>query len=383
MAIEKRIGSDGKPQYRVRIATYHPVTGKRQNLTVGTYRTKREAEGEERKAIEQRDRGTLLQPDRTTIGELLDRWYEVEVKRSVKPENQQEYRIVIDKHLKPTFGSVKVRKLKVEQVEQFYADLQAAGKSSSLIKKCHMRLNSALKAAVRWNLVAENICDVIKPPKLTYKQPTIWTPEETVAFLDAAESDPLAIYWRLAVETGARTSELLGITWDDVDLDRGTLRLGYQVVRLLRGTPFVKQDPKTEAGRRTIRLTADMIADLRAYQVMWNARKLAAHEWDNPQGLIFCSLRGRPLNARNLRRSFDKLIKVAGVTPVPPHSIRKLHITSTIAAGGNLKAVAARVGHRDLTTTIKTYQQLTAGMDDELMAIVATVTPARKAAQTS
>src|SRR5680860_1047238 len=219
MAIEKRVGKDGKPQYRVRINVHDPVSGARKWQGVGTYRTKKGAEAEERKAIEKRERGTLLLPDKTTVGELLDRWLEVEVPRTVKPENQQEYRVVINKHLKPALGSVFVRKLTVEQVERFYADLQAAGKSSSLIKKCHMRLSSALRLGKRWGLVAEAVTDVIKPPKLSYKQPKIWTADEVSAFLEAAEEDPLYRYWLLAVETGARTSELLGVSWNDVDLE--------------------------------------------------------------------------------------------------------------------------------------------------------------------
>ncbi len=74
MAIETRKGKDGKPQYRVRIAGYHPVTGKRQNLTIGTFRTKKEAEREERDGLQRSDRGTLLNPDTLTVAQLLDTW---------------------------------------------------------------------------------------------------------------------------------------------------------------------------------------------------------------------------------------------------------------------------------------------------------------------
>ncbi len=377
MAIEKREGKDGKPQYRVRIAHYGG-DGKRRNLTIGTYRTKKQAETEERKAIEQRDRGTLLMPDKTTVGELLDEWLEVEVPRTVKPENRIEYEVVIRKHLKPALGHILVRKLTVEQVERLYADLQAAGKSSSLIKKCHMRLSSALRLGKRWGLVAEAITDVITPPRLAYKQAQIWTLDEVSAFLQAAEDDTLCLYWLLALETGARTSELLGVSWNDVDLERGTIRFGEQVVRLMKGTPFVKTSGKTASAHRKIGLSSGMVEELRTHRKKWLKRQVAATEWDNPHDLVFCSPRGKPLNAANVRRTFNRLVKASGVTPIPPHSLRKLHITSTIGAGGNLKAVAARVGHRDLTTTIKTYQQLTAGMEEELMGIVEALAPRRE-----
>jgi integrase len=345
------------------------------------------AEKAERDALTERDRGTLLHPDRTTVGELLDRYLEVEVPRTVKPENRQEYDVVIRKHLKPALGAVQVRKLKVEQVDRLYADLQAAGKSSSLIKKCHLRLSAALRLAKRWNIVAENVCDVVTPPKMTHKAPSVWTPDDVAVFLHEAASEdadtgkanhPHWPYWLLLVETGARTSELLGVTWDDVDLKRGTIRFGARVVRLLKGTPIVKQDAKTEAGRRTIRLTAGTIAELKAHRTVWLEMKLAAGNPDwNPDNLIFCSASGRPLNARNMRRSFDRIVHAAGVKPISPHSVRKTHITTAIANGANVKAVAARVGHRDITTTLKTYTALTAAMDEELMSIVEAVVPHR------
>lgn len=378
MSITKRLDTDGKNRWLVRVESPDPVTGKRRRVTVGTYPTKREAEREHAKAITQRERGSLLVPDRTTVAELLDRYLEVEVPRTVRPENVVNYEVIIRRHVKPALGAIPVRRLTVEQVDTFYSDMQAAGYSSSLIKNAHLRLSAALRLAKRWNVVAENVCDHAKPPKMTHKRPDVWTPEEVRTFLDVAEDDGLHPYWLLAVETGARTSELLGVSWQDVNWERGTIRFGQQVIRLLHGTPIVKQDAKTEAGRRTVRVTTDTLAELRAYRTTWLERKVAAPEWENPHDLVFCSASGRPLNARNVRRAFDRLVQDAGVTPISPHGLRRTHITHTIGAGANLKAIAARVGHRDLTTTIKTYQQLTAGMEDELMTIVEAIVPRQK-----
>ena len=387
--IERKPVKDGQPdpkgksRWLVRIAVIDPKSGKRTNQTVGTYRTKREAEKAENAALVERDRGTLLLPDRTTVGELLDRWLEVDVPRAVRPENMVTYEVIVRKHLKPAFGNVLVRRLTVEAVERFYADLQAAGYSSSLIKKCHMRLSSALRMAKRWGLVGENVCDLVKPPELSYKQSTAWTPVEVGAFLLEAERDGMHPYWILAVETGARTSELLGISWNDIDFEKGTARFGQQVVRLLHGTPIVKKDAKTEAGRRTVRLTVQMAEDLKAHRRRWLERKLAAPEWENPYDLVFCTASGRPINARHVRRSFDRLVEASGVTAISPHGMRRTHVTHAIGAGANLKAVAARVGHRDLTTTIRTYQKLTDGMEDELLAVVEAIVPRRAKAVSS
>jgi integrase len=378
MAILKRVSkATNKTSYQVMIDRRDPATGQRKRVTIGTYRTKKEAEKAEREAMTERDRGTLLNPDRTTVGELLDRYLEIDVPRTVRPENAVNYELTIRRHLKPALGAVRVRSLTVEQVERFYASLLEAGYSPSLIHKCHLRLSTALRLAKRWNIVTENVCDVAKSPKVTYKQPEVWTPQEVRAFLDIAEDDALHPYWLLAVETGARTSELLGVSWNDVNFERGTIRFGQQVVRLLHGTPIIKQDAKTETGRRTIRVTPDLLAELRSYRTRWVEKRMAAPEWDNPHDLIFCTASGRPLTSHNVRRSFDRLVKAAGVKPISPHGIRKTHITATVAAGGNIKAVAARVGHRDVSTTLKIYTQLIPQMEEDLMAIVEAVVPRR------
>ena len=377
MAIYKRIGEDGRTTHWQVVIELRDGGGKRRRRVVGTYKTKRAAEAAEREAASSRDSGTLIAPTKTTVGEVLERWLEVELPRTVRPENRQPYEIVVRKHLTPALGDRLVQQLTVEEVERFYAAMQANGYSASTIKKCHMRLASALRMAKRWKLVRENVCDEVKPPRTSYRTPEIWTPADVDAFLDKAVRDSMHPYWMLAVESGARTSELLGLSWGDLDGERGTLTIGSRVVRLLKGTPLVKEDAKTVAGRRTIRLTAGLLDELRRHQTRWKARKLAASEWSNPQDLVFCTASGRPINPAHVRRSFNRLVKQAGVTPITPHGIRKSHITHTIANGGNVKAVAARVGHRDVTTTLQTYTRLVPQMEDELMRIVERMNPRR------
>jgi integrase len=372
MAIVKRAAKDGRSRYLVRIAAYDPVTGKRQNKNIGTFRTKAEAQAKEREALTERDRGTLVDPKRLTMSDLLDIYLAQEMPKTVKPENQQEYRIVVEKHLKPALGHLKVQKLTAEHVDAFYGALLAKEYSSSLIRKCHQRLSTALRMAVRWQIVSRNVAETVSPPKMNAKPPKVWTPQEAARFLAVAREaqEPLLPYWNLMLETGARTSELLGVSWNDVDFERGTIRLGAQVVRLLGGTPVVKVGGKTESAMRTIRLTVPTLEMLQDYRRLWLAARVAAEEWADAHELIFVSRTGRPLNARNVRRAFDRVVQLAAVPSISPHGIRKTHITASIAAGAPVKAVAARVGHRDVSTTLRTYTALTRGQEDQLMHIV-------------
>lgn len=372
MAIVKRLTEDGKPRYLVRIATYDPISGKRQNKNIGTYRTKSEAQAKEREARTERDRGTLVDPQKLTLSALLDKYLAQEMPKTVKVENQATYQIVVEKHLKPALGYIKVQKLTAEHIDAFYGQLIERGYSPSLIRKCHQRLSTSLRMAMRWQIVHRNVAEAVTPPKMTTNAPKVWTPAEAARFLAVANAhqEPLLLYWILMYETGARTSELLGVSWNDIDFDRRTIRFGVQVVRLLGGTTIVKPGGKTDAAARTISLTHHTVEMLRDHRKQWVAVKLAAHEWADEHELVFVSKSGRPLNARNVRRAFDRVVELAEVPKISPHGVRKSFITSAIQAGGPLKAIAARVGHRDVSTTLRTYTALTRGQDDQLMGII-------------
>jgi integrase len=377
MALVERIDKAGKRRWQVRIAV-RDDSGKRQNRTIGTYGTKAEARKAERDALTQQERGTLLKPDATTVAELLNEYLRVEVPRTVRPENRQPYESIIRNHLKPTLGPLLARKLTVEHVEKLLADMQERGLSSSLVSKTRMRLSSALKLGMRWGIVGTNVADVAKPPTITYRKSAIWTPTQVATFLEHASRDDLWPLWLLMVETGARTSELLGLAWDDVNLDGGTLRIGRQVIRLLKGTPTVKDGGKSQAASRSIRLTPGTVTELRNYRTRWLKRQLAASAWSGD--FLFCTRDGSPLSANNLRKVYDRLVTAAGVPPITPHAIRKTAITLALANGASPKAVAMRVGHADSRVTLDVYSSITSDMDDALLDIVTAIVPKRTVA---
>src|SRR5215210_3977757 len=149
-SLEERPRTSGKPHWRVRVWVHDAVTGRRKLQTVGIYTSKTEAQREGARAVEQRQRGTLLQPTDMTVSELLDVWLEQEMPKTVRPENQENYRIVVNKHLKPGLGATRVQRLSVQAIEAFYATLTESGYSSSLIRKCHQRVSWAREGAKRW-----------------------------------------------------------------------------------------------------------------------------------------------------------------------------------------------------------------------------------------
>lgn len=358
-SIQKRTGATG-PAYRARVEyPPDPITGKRRQRSE-TFRTKREAEKALTRWMAEIDRGTALEPDKTTVGELLDRWLANEAPKTTRATTLVGYEITIRVHLKPALGGILVQKLTVDQVEAFYRELSTR-RASITVKHCHLRLSAALNLAVRWGLATRNICTIASPGKVTYKKPSVWTDSEQRKFLAEAADDGLHPFWQLALGSGLRRGELLGLRWKDVNWERSTIHVQQEVVAY-KGVPII-QEPKTPESRRTVRLTAAVMAELMNYRARWVERRLAASEWTDLD-LVFCTASGRAINPSHVRRSFDRIILRAGVPEITIHDMRHTHAVSLLKEGTPVKIVSERLGHKDISTTLNVYAAALPDMQD-------------------
>ena len=364
MAIEKRLGTDGKPAYRVRIATHDAVTGKRRNITEGTYRTKKDAERAEREALSRRDRGTLLDPSRTTVAELLDEWLRVKA-NDVTPQSHTDYEITCRRHLKPAFGGVLVQKLAADRVQAQYDAWKAAGSSARQIRGCHLRLSQALDYAVSRHVAYTNVCRNTTPPRLASKKPDVWESAEVVRFIQIAAKDSLSPLWHLLVLEGLRRGEALGIRWKDVNWERGTAHIVQSVApdKTNRGAPIILCRTKTRAASRTVKLTSETLALFKDHRKAQAARRLAATEWHDFD-LIVCTSKGTPINPNNVSRSFEAIAKRADLRRIRVHDLRHTHATLLLKQGVPAKVVSERLGHASIAITLDTYSHVLPDMQD-------------------
>lgn len=365
-SILKRTGARGT-SYRARVEyPPDPLTGERRQRSK-TFHTRKQAETELAKWLTEIDRGTALEPAKTTLAELLDRWFADEAPKTTRASTLVGYEITIRKHLKPALGSMLVQKLTVEQVERLYAQKRAEGLASSTIKKCHLRLSAALDLAVRWGLATRNVCQIAKPGKVTYKKPRVWTVEDGTAFLAVASQDGMHPFWSLALESGMRRGELLGLRWSDVNWERSTIHVQQEVIAL-NGVPII-QEPKTPESRRTIRLSEQVMTELKRQKAQWAERKLGALEWAD-HDLVFCTASGKPINPAHVRRSFDRIVQRAGVPDITIHGMRHCHAVWLLRAGTPVKVVSERLGHKDITTTLNVYAAAMPDMQDHAIEVL-------------
>ena len=223
--------------------------------------SKRQAETELARFVAEMDAGNAPMSGTLTVGEYLDRWL-AHTTPSLQPGTVRGYRGRM-KRLKNEIGPVRLSKLTAHRVDQLYAKLLADGMSPATIKMHHAILSTALRQAVKWDLVPKAVTDKASPPKVARFRataPDVETVRELVAKAD--ETNPvLSAAIMLAAVTGCRRGELCGLRWSDIDRDRRVLRVGRSIKLEATGNQVLVGPTKTHQ-ERAVSLDAVMIAVL-------------------------------------------------------------------------------------------------------------------------
>jgi integrase len=318
---------------------YVDANGKRRYVSG---KTKPEVRAKLRKRLEDRDAGIAYDFEGLTVERYMDRWLDF-IRDKVRPGTFKPYEAIVRLHIKPTLGRAKLDQLNALQLEKLYRQKLDAGLSARRVRYIHVTIRKALKDAVRLQLLSRNIADAAIPPRLVKQEIEPLTQEQMRSLLDAARSDKLEAFYVLAITTGMRQGELLGLQWKDIDLDAGTLRVNRSVYE------GVTSPPKTSAGRRTIRLSKLAIAALKQHRI--NNAKRRISEW------VFPNANGTPIGHQNLHnRSWKPLLERAGLPHfVRFHDIRHSCISLLLSRGVPIKVVSEMAGHADISITLSVY----------------------------
>src|SRR5215218_4430443 len=316
------------------------------------------------KIMADRDGGMIFDAGSLTVEEYLTRWLEDSVKGTVRPSTYEVHRHMIQPHINPVLGRLKLKDLTPMHVRSFYRDRLDSGLSSATVRKMHSILRKALKQAVLDGLIPRNVCEAVKPPKIKHKEISPLDREQAKALLEAASGDRLEALYVLAVHTGMREGELLGLKWEDVDLERGVLRLRRALVR--EGGKTALGDLKTPKSRRSVRLTRAAAEALRGHlerQLVEMERMGSLYQ---PGGLVFATERGTLINPSNLRnRSFKPLLKRASIPDICFHDLRHTCATLLLSQGTHPKLVQELLGHATIAMTLDTYSPFLPSMGDQ------------------
>src|ERR687885_1253717 len=349
---------DGRCEARYYVPT---VNGTKRKVIYG--KTQAEVRDKLTKALSDRIDGIVYDDENMTVGEYLDVWLKGSVQGSVRRSTYDRDTNLVNNHIKPILGGLKLKKFNSAHVQSFYRDRLDKGLSASTVHKLHDILRRGLAQAAKWHLVQRNVADTVKPPRPAPTEISALSAAETRRLLEAADGDRLEALYVLAVHTGMRQGELLALRWQDVDMENAVVSVRRTVTR--SGGRVAFGEPKTKKSRRSIRLTPQAVEALRRHlkRQLQDIEILGDRYQD--QGLVFTTDTGAPINPSNLRqRSFAPLLKRAGLPHMRFHDLRHTCATLLLSRGVHPKFVQEPLGHATIAITLDTYSHVMPSMGD-------------------
>lgn len=218
-----------------------------------------------------------------------------------------------------------------------------SGSAPRSVVHAHRVLGRALRVAEIAGLIDRNVAPLARPPRVPQAEMRTLSPEQARTLLRVAADDRLAALYTVALATGAREGQLLGLRWDDIDWDAGAVRIQRTLLR----TGYQLAETKTASSRRSVPLGLTALDALRRHRKMQAEERLRAGAAWEDRSLVFTTAIGTPLDAGALlRRTHYPLLARAGLPRLNFHALRHTAATLPLAAGTHPRIVAERLGHR-------------------------------------
>lgn len=308
--------------------------------------------------------GLPVTPERLTVRAFVQGWLEVAQSR-LAPSTATRYSQIVSEQIVPTWGHLRLSKLRPEDVDAGLAELQVGGLSPRSVSHVRAVLRTALNDGLRKSTVSRNVAAVSSPPRVPYQRPKVLSPAEVQAVLDALDDPAVRRMATVAVATGLRQGELLGLRWQDVA--DGQLHVTYALQRVAGRYELVR--PKSDSSKRSIPLTPDAVTALEDQRQAQRLAQLAAGgRWRQPiRDLAFTTSTGQPVNGPALTHRFEAALATAGLPVIRWHHLRHAFAGLLLASGADLASVSHLLGHSDVSLTASTYAGIAPSLRQDAM----------------
>ncbi|KAA0788656.1 site-specific integrase [Bacillus sp. BPN334] len=337
-----------------------PEAGKRRQKWFSGYKTKKEAEKDVAKKITELNEGIFVEPSKLTLKDYLVQWLEIK-RMSLERNSYVSYYNNVTHHVIPSIGMIALHKLNVMDIQKCYKSALDTGISNNSLIQLHRVLKTALNLAVKQNIISRNPAQFVELPKKEKSPIQTWTEEEVKRFLLHSQDSRYHIAYLLVITTGMRLGEVLGLRWQDVDFENHTVTINQTV----GGDDKIKNTAKTSASNRTIPVPVETIEAAKKHRIQINKEKLRMGSAYQDFNLINCNKSGEVLYRNTFRLKFYKEIKNAAVKKFKIHDLRHTHATLLLKQGVNPKIISERLGHTDISLTLRIYSHVLPNMQEE------------------
>jgi integrase len=300
-------------------------------------KTKKEVQERLKKAQLEQHQGTFIVRAQQTIAHYLNDWLEV-------------------------------HKLTAQHLEKLYIEKLEEGLSPTTVTAIHTMLHTALEKAVRLGLISRNVCDLVSPPRKIQKEIKPLSPQQVLQLLEAAKGHPQETLFILALTTGMRRGELLGLKWQDIDFEKGVLQVRRALTRMPTGLGYKETEPKTKMSRRSIVLISFAIEALKKHRARQLEMKSRVGEAWQEHDYVFCTPIGTHLSpGHDVLVQLKILLKKAGLPEIRFHDLRHSTATLLLSKGVHPKVVQEILGHSEISMTMDTYSHVLPTMQKNAM----------------
>jgi len=319
--------------------------------------------------VEMENRGYIRTPRHLTVSDYLKGWLHDYVELNCAPKTIESYWSVIELHIIPEIGTVRLVDLQPSYLQSLYARKKESGLSSRTVRYLYSLMVEALGHAVKTGLLARNVARATEPPRIEHKVMPTMKSEDLESFFDVAKKTPLYhhLFYTL-LHTGLRRGEALALKWKHVDMGLASLGIAAylsvsQSLNKVNGR-LVLREPKTVAGRRRVALSPSLVLVLRQHRDEQRAACALLEKALTDEDYIFSHPDGAPLDPSTVSHAFSKILRQAGLPCMPLHSLRHTHATFLLQAGVHPRVAMERLGHSSIRVTLDTYSHVIGGLQE-------------------
>ncbi|MEG2455418.1 MAG: tyrosine-type recombinase/integrase [Oscillospiraceae bacterium] len=338
--------------------------------TYKTFQTLAQARSARSAFWAERDVSRPVLPQSITLGQWLSYWLEEVIAPSRAETTAYGYRGMIKNHTMPALGEIPLQQLAPQDIQRYYGRLLSEKSlSPNTVRRHHAMLSSALRMAVRQQVLAVSPADRVDPPRVAPHEMLFYGPEALRALYAAAEGTDLELPVHLAGSLGLRREELCGLRWNAVDFARR--RVQICAARTVAGKYVVEKETKNSSSIRVLYLTDELYSLLRRKRDQQQRLCSAKGEVFSETGLVVTNPQGIPVGPNNLSLSFCRFLKRHNLPKITLHGLRHTFATLASAQGAPLFDIGKALGHSSPATTGRIYTHLLDQTHEHLLEQVA------------
>lgn len=342
----------------------HYVNGERKQIRRKGFKTKKEANEKMVELQNEVQSGEFVEINQLTVGSFMNHWLENERKMECDETTYYNNKLYFKNNIEPRMGSVKLQKLNSLICQEFVHDMHKCGYARNTIDRVCTLIKQSLDRAVVYKYIKENYMRKVKLPRKEKLEMKIWNLQQVIHFLQFTKDKRFHCIYAIALLTGMRQGEILGLRWKDIDFDKKIITVCQTLTHYGKN---LKLGTKTIAGERKISIPEQLVEILKRQRKEYVATKLRlGKEFIDLDLVSFNLTNGKTIFPSNLTKTYTKDVKDSGLPHIPFHSTRHSHVTMLIAKNINIKVISERLGHSKISITLDTYSHVLPSMQQEV-----------------